>query len=77
MAAAGTPGQHLLLLPPALMAQQLAAVSGGMALSLQQTPQGLQMVQRPAEQPGSGGASAGVLPAALQQQGASPPNGAQ
>ena len=66
---AGTPGQQpqLVLLPPALMAQQMAAVAGGMGLALQQTPQGLQMVQRPLD---SQGGAAG-------QQGASPPNGAQ
>lgn len=49
MAAAGTPGQQpqLVLLPQALMAQQLA---GGYAL--QQTPTGLQMVQRAAQPDG-------------------------
>lgn len=54
----GTPGQQVVLLPPALMAQQMAAAAGGMGLALQHTPQGLQMVQRPLDgQTGQQGAS--------------------
>ena len=69
MLMSGTPGQQqVVLLPPALMAQQMAAAAGGMGLALQQTPQGLQMVQRPLD--GQAGAAAG-------QQGASPPAAAQ
>lgn len=65
MLMSGTPGQQVVLLPPALMAQQMAAAAGGMSLALQQTPQGLQMVQRPVDgQPGG-------------QQGTSPPGAAQ
>ena len=68
MLMSGTPGQQVVLLPPALMAQQMAAAAGGMSLALQQTPQGLQMVQRPLD--GQPTATAG-------QQGASPPAAAQ
>jgi hypothetical protein len=65
MLMSGTPGQQVVLLPPALMAQQMAAVAGGMGLALQQTPQGLQMVQRPLDGQQGG------------QQGTSPPAAAQ
>ena len=50
MAAAGTPGQHpqLVLLPPALLPQQLAA--SGQQVALMQTSQGLQAFVKPAAQ---------------------------
>ncbi len=68
MLMSGTPGQQVVLLPPALMAQQMAAAAGGMGLALQQTPQGLQMVQRTLD---------GQPAAAAGQQGASSPAAAQ
>jgi hypothetical protein len=69
--AAATPGQQpqLVLLPQALMAQQLAAASQqlGRAVTLQQTTQGLQAVLKPGEALPAAPA-APVVPALVQQQ---------
>ena len=71
MAAAGTPGQasQLMLLPQALMQQQMQQL-GGMGLALQQTPQGLQLMQRALEH-------AAPAPAPAAQQDTSPASDAQ